>query len=214
MPREHTIAAGETLAGLAAQHGFSRGSLIFDHPDNASLRELRTNPDVLATGDVVVLPDPVPGATQVRVDARHRFQVTRPRQHLRIKPLGTDGQPLDGWRYVLELESERFEGVIDGTIEHPIPIGTRQARLEVEPEDGVQPSIIWDLQVGHLEPVETPAGVQARLNNLGFSAGAVDADLGPRTEAGLRRFQEAHGLDVDGNCTPEVLDKLREEHGC
>lgn len=214
MPRQHTIAAGETLAGLAAEHGFSRGSQVYDHPDNASLRERRSNPDILAAGDVVVLPDPVPGAAQVRVGARHRFQITRPSQNLRIQPLGCDGQPLDGYRYVLELESTRFEGVIDGSITHPIPLHTRRARLVVEPDDESQPSIIWDLQVGHLEPAETPAGLQARLNNLGFSAGAVDADVGPKTEAALRSFQTAHGLNVDGTCTSEVTNKLREEYGC
>ena len=214
MPRQHTIAAGETLAGLAAEHGFSRGSQIYDHADNASLRERRNNPDILAAGDVVVLPDPTPGAAQIRVGARHRFQVRRPRQQLRLQPLGAEGQALDGWHYVLELENTRFEGVVDGCIEHPIPLGTRRARLEVQPEDDAQPSITWDLQVGHLEPAETAAGLQARLNNLGFSAGAIDANIGPKTEAGLRRFQTAHGLNVDGVFTPEVVDKLREEHGC
>ena len=214
MPRQHTIAPGETLAALAAEHGFSRGSHIFEHPDNASLREHRDNPDVLAAGDVVVLPDPVLGTVEVRVDVRHRFQVVRPRQHLRLKPVGCDGLSLDGRRYVLEVEGARFEGVIDGRIEHAIGVGARRARLEVEPESEGQASIIWELEVGHLDPVETAAGLQARLNNLGFWVGPVDADVGPRTEAGIRRFQEAHGLDVDGTNSQEVLDKLREEHGC
>jgi len=214
MPHQHTIAPGETLAELASEHGFSCGSQLYEHADNAALRERRSDPDLLATGDVVVIPDPVPGAAEVRVSARHRFKVTRPRQRLRLQPLGSEGETFDGSDYVLEVEGVRFEGTVDGCIEHPIPVGTRQARLEVSSRTPGQPSIIWDLQVGHLEPVETPAGLQARLNNLGFSPGAIDAAIGPKTEAGIRRFQAAHGLDVDGVCTPETTDKLREEHGC
>ncbi len=214
MPRRHTVASGETLATLAARHGFSCGSRIYEHPDNTALREQRDNPDVLAPGDVVVIPDPMQHAVEVRVDARHRFRVVRPRQRLRLEPRGCDGKVLEGRCYILETEDARFEGVIDGPIEHPIPLGMSTARLEVRHEDEAEAPLIWDLQVGHLDPVHTAAGQQARLNNLGFSAGAVDANIGPKTEASVRRFQAAHGLEVDGVLSPQGLDKLREEYGC
>lgn len=214
MPRQHTTAQGETLASLAAAHGFSRASQLYDHPDNAPLRALRSNPDVLAVGDVVAVPDPSPGAVQVRVSARHRFEVAVPRPQLRLHPVGCDGESLDGRRYVLEVESARFEGVIDGRIEHPISVGARHARLEVERSDDAEPTLIWELQVGHLAPAETAAGLQARLNNLGFGAGEVDADVGPKTQAGIRRFQHAHGLDVDGESSEALVETLREAYGC
>ena len=213
MPRRHTIAAGETFATLAAEHGFARGAQIYDHPDNTALREQRDNPDVLAVGDVVAVPDPAPRSVEIRVGAAHRFRVVRPRHHLRLQPMGCRGEPLDGRNYVLELETIRFEGVVQGRIEHCVPLGTRRGRLEICGTDE-EPALVWALEVGHLEPAETAAGLQARLNNLGFCVGTVDADVGPKTEAGLRRFQEAHGLDPDGRSSAEVLDRLREAYGC
>ncbi|MGH1340341.1 MAG: peptidoglycan-binding protein [Nannocystales bacterium] len=214
MPVRHTVVAGETLAVLAERHGFARGADLYEHPDNASLRERRENPDVLAPGDEVVIPDPAVGLAEVRVDARHRFRVQRPRQQLRLAPRGCDGQPLDGWQYVLTAGAERFEGTVDGPIVHPVAFGVEEARLELHPDDDTQTPLRWDLRVGHLDPAETVEGQQARLNNLGFSCGPADGDAGPRTQRGIRDFQAAHGLDVDGNCTEAVRDRLREVYGC
>lgn len=214
VPTRHTVTPGDTLASLAAQHGFARGACLYDHPDNAPLRESRTNPDVLAPGDVVEIPDPTPKQVHLHVDARHRFRVTRPRHSLRLHPQGPGGASLDGWRYVLVAGETRFEGVLDGPLEHPIPLGTTEATLEVLPDDENAAALVWNLEVGQLEPIETVAGVQARLNNLGFSAGAVDADEGPKTAQALRRFQAAHDLDVDGTRHDQLVETLRDTYGC
>lgn len=214
MSIRHTVVAGETLAALAERHGFARGADLHQHPDNAGLRERRKNPDVLAPGDEVVIPDPVAGRVEVRVGARHRFRVQRPRQSLRLVPQGCNGESLDGWDYVLIAGEERFEGTVDGAIVHPIPFGVEEARLELRPDDAAKTSLSWDLRVGHLDPAETVEGQQARLNNLGFSCGPTDGDAGPRTQQSIRSFQAAHGLDVDGVCSAAVVDKLREVYGC
>jgi hypothetical protein len=39
---------------------------------------------------------------------------------------------------------------------------------------------------------------QERLDKLGFSPGAIDGILGPRTRAALRQYQDASGLPVTG----------------
>lgn len=40
--------------------------------------------------------------------------------------------------------------------------------------------------------------VQRILNDLGYNAGTVDGDFGSKTEAAVKKFQKAKGLDVDG----------------
>jgi TPR repeat protein len=47
--------------------------------------------------------------------------------------------------------------------------------------------------------------VQAALSRLGHDAGPIDGLVGPATRAGIRSFQEAQGLAVDGALDPALL---------
>jgi hypothetical protein len=53
------------------------------------------------------------------------------------------------------------------------------------------------------------AELQFELAWHGFPSGTLDADLGPRTEAALLRFQRWAGLGVDGRAGPATLAALR-----
>jgi hypothetical protein len=50
---------------------------------------------------------------------------------------------------------------------------------------------------------------QKTLNEMGFQAGDVDGVLGPRTEAALKTFQHARGLEVTGRMNQETLAALQ-----
>ena len=54
---------------------------------------------------------------------------------------------------------------------------------------------------------------QARLDVHGFSCGAMDGIYGPKTEAAVRSFQGAMGLDTDGICGSKTWAALDEEPG-
>ncbi len=51
--------------------------------------------------------------------------------------------------------------------------------------------------------------VQQLLNAKGYPAGPVDGKFGPQTRDAIRAFQAATDTAVDGNYTPDVLDRLR-----
>jgi peptidoglycan hydrolase-like protein with peptidoglycan-binding domain len=51
-------------------------------------------------------------------------------------------------------------------------------------------------------------GLQRRLLALGYDAGEIDGRFGPKTEAAVKAFQEAKGLDVDGIVGPKTWDAL------
>jgi len=70
------------------------------------------------------------------------------------------------------------------------------------------------LRVGHLEPVETLAGVRARLANLGYLLGRVDDDDDDRELwFALQDFQADAGIAVTGKAEASTLAVLFEEHG-
>jgi peptidoglycan hydrolase-like protein with peptidoglycan-binding domain len=53
------------------------------------------------------------------------------------------------------------------------------------------------------------AGLQFLLARQGFPSGPMDGDLGPRTDAALRRFQAWAGLTADGLAGPATLAAVR-----
>lgn len=63
---------------------------------------------------------------------------------------------------------------------------------------GRRPSVGTFL-IGHLDPVETISGVQARLANLGHFAGAIDGEASGALAAAVAAFEREAGLDVTGD---------------
>lgn len=51
-------------------------------------------------------------------------------------------------------------------------------------------------------------GLQRQLRRDGFSPGTIDGRYGPLTEGAVRRFQAAHGLQVDGIAGPHTFGEL------
>jgi peptidoglycan hydrolase-like protein with peptidoglycan-binding domain len=97
-------------------------------------------------------------------------------------------------------------------LEQKLPADITQAEVTIG-------ELTRTILIGHLNPLEDTddeglSGAQARLLNLGYYAGEVDGEMGPRTQAALRAFQEAHGLEVTGELDDETTSKLVEEHGC
>jgi hypothetical protein len=55
---------------------------------------------------------------------------------------------------------------------------------------------------------DTVARAQAKLNELKFSAGVPDGQIGPRTRDAIRKFQSAKKLKVTGELDPDTLSAL------
>lgn len=52
------------------------------------------------------------------------------------------------------------------------------------------------------------ASVQGRLVYLGYEPGPVDGVYGRRTAAAIRRFQQDHGMEVDGLMSTALADRV------
>jgi N-acetylmuramoyl-L-alanine amidase len=129
---------------------------------------------------------------------------------LSVRLLDADGEPLADEPYVLEIDGQHTEGRTDsdGLVEISIAPDARHGTLRLTERRQTH-----QLELGHIDPIESISGVQARLNNLGFDCGEVDGRLGPQTAAALRQFQSASDLEATGTLDDDTRQALQDSHG-
>jgi N-acetylmuramoyl-L-alanine amidase len=201
----HIVRQGECLASIACEHGFADWREVYDHEENAALREQRPNAHILLPGDRVFVPARDEGGLRVERGQTHRFRGARPRSRLSLHLRGDDGQPVSGRRYTLEVAGESFAGTTgaDGAVDHSVDARARQGTLRLY--QGDTPVHTMTLAIGHLDPVDTESGAHHRLTNLGY---ARSDELDER----LRAFQRDHGLPQSGALDAATRAKLSELH--
>jgi hypothetical protein len=204
----HKIMPGECISTLAERTGlpFDR---IWNDPGNDALRAAGRDPNVLAPGDVVSLPQSTPHSFETPADDTYHFRVKRPKAVFRLR-LQRNGKPLADEPYVFTTENRAQRGTSDGAglIETSISAGSTRATL-VLPERGEQ----YELTLGHLEPANCWRGAAQRLRNLGLydaDASEPDVDLC----GALRHFQALRRLEVTGELDEPTIAGLQEAHGC
>jgi hypothetical protein len=206
----HTVNQGECFTQIAERYGFRDYRTLYDHPDNAALKKARPNPNVLLPGDVVKIPDKDPKEAACATGKNHQFKVKRQTRALKLTLLDREGKPMKGAAYTLRVEGATFKGQTkgDGSLKHDVPLTASQGEILLE-ESGIR----RPLRIGHLDPIESPTGVQGRLANLGYHPGQVDGDLGPWTEGALQGFQGDQGLPANGKCDDATRAKLKAIYG-
>ncbi|MGH7150411.1 MAG: hypothetical protein ACREIU_06930, partial [Planctomycetota bacterium] len=112
MPIRYVVRQGDCIASIAFERGLFPDT-VWDDPENAELRRERGDPNILAPGDVVVVPDKrpkeVPGATE----SRHRFKRKGVPERLCLRLL-RDGEPRSPVPYSIVLDGHAVEGTTDG----------------------------------------------------------------------------------------------------
>jgi len=207
---DYTVQQGDCISSIAQQHGFS-WQTIWNHANNAGLRAKRQSPNVLLPGDVLFIPDKEEKIHPGPTEKRHTFKKKGVPAKLRLK-IEFNDEPRANQPYFLQIDGRHYSGNTDaqGRLAHSIPLDARKGKLKV----GIPPDQDeYDLDLGHMDPVDEVSGVQARLNNLGFDCGPADGKMGPDTEAALRSFQEKHKLQVTGKADAATRAKLVDIHG-
>jgi N-acetylmuramoyl-L-alanine amidase len=206
----HRVKQGECLSSIAHAYGFGDERFIYEHPNNEGLRAKRPDPNVLFPGDEVFVPDRAEKQVECATGRMHRFNVRRPRPVVRVVLKDRDGETIPDSDYVFRVGKEVRDGKTSGgLVEEPVPPDALRAELFVP---AFKIAMRFDLQ--NLDPHDEATGAQQRLKNLRLYSGAVDADIGPRTEAALRAFQRMFGLEETGACDEKTRDALRKHHGC
>jgi len=222
MSTTYSVKQGEHLAGIAEQFGFRSFKAIWEHPQNAELKKLRKNPNILFPGDVVFIPDLEPKDVSASSDQKHKFLLTVPQLMLQVAVHDVDDKPRKGALYVLSVGSRNLDGAAkDGMTSDPLEPDDQTANLWLP-----EPDLRLRLMIGYLNPlVENPstdeeiAGWQARLYNLSYFAGFTATNL-KQLKWAVEEFQRDHGWDPDkdkkptGRMDAETRDKLEKIYGC
>ena len=217
MATVHTVAQGETLIRIAKQYDYIDPNLIYQHESNKAFRELRPDPNIIYPGDKINIPDKEKRVRMGSTGRKHTFRIKKaPLEVFRIKLQNGSGNALIGTKVLMDVQGQTIETEVgeDGLIELELPDNaeTGNLKLFMDPESD-DPTHEYDMQIGHLDPVEELSGVQARCNLLGFECGVADGVMGRNTRAGVSEFQEAYGLDIDGVPGPITKAKLKEVYG-
>jgi hypothetical protein len=200
---------GDCLSSIALSHGFDP-KLVWEHGDNAELRERRINPNALLPGDSLFVPEIEEKEEPAPTDTLTTFKLTVGPIRLRVR-LTRHGKPRADEAYSLELDDGvKLDGTTDGDgwIDHPISITAKSGKLSLR--EGKE---VHQLKLGHLDPHDEATGIQGRLRGLGFYFGEIDGKIGPKTKAALRRFQEAKGLSITGSADNSTTSALRDAYG-
>ena len=207
MPREYAAVQGDCVENIAYAFGLYPDT-VWDHPDNADLRESRDSV-VLKPGDVVTIPDVRQETVDVAPDQRHRFRRRGVPSMFRVA-LDLGETPIEGLDYTLSIDNGAafYRGKLDGTgrIEHPMPPDSRHAKLTVEEQ-------VFEFDLGHLLPISERQGAVDRLRGLGYLEDS-DGVSDDRLVAATTSFQREKGLDATGELTDATRAALVDAFGC
>jgi len=213
----YTVKQGDHVAGIAFRFGLSDYRTIWDHPSNTELKNKRQNPNVLFPGDVLYVPDRELREEARPTDQRHRFVLKTKPLKLHLKLRDHYEKPIANARCLLVVDGDSHELTSDGNgeLELTIPASASQSVLVIrDTEQTPYAEMAIPVKIGHLDPVDTISGQQARLSNLGYFLGDIDGNDASAFRIAVEEFQCEHGLTVDGICGPKTQAKLKDAHGC
>lgn len=206
--KKYVVKQGDCLSSIGARFGFFP-EVLWDLPENAELKNLRKDPNVLCPKDIIYIPDKRQKTETAAADQKHRFRKKNTPAVLRLQLLDSEDKPRAGINYVLDLGGRLINGTTDGDgkLEESIPSDTKTASLTLENED------VIPLELGALDPIDMVSGVKERLLNLGYECGSINEQIDDEAEEALKEFQAEHDLEETGQIDQATKDKLLEIHG-
>lgn len=207
MPIRHEVKRGESVISLSERYGHFAGK-IWDDPANAALKEKRGNMNTLLPGDIVVIPDKRAKEVSKPATQRHKFRRKGIPATLRIQIFDVE-TPRASQDYILVVDGTVIKGTTDaqGVLEEWISPAARSGKITIGPD-----KYVIEFAFGHLGPADDVAGVQGRLNNLGFDCGEATGEMNARTQAAIAGFRRRFDLPPSQEIDDAFLDALTKQH--
>lgn len=208
LTRRHVIRDGQGISWLALQYGFAPAT-IWNASENASLRELRSDGDLLLPGDIVHIPEPRPKAVPCAVNRVHRFRRVGVPALVEIQlyrdQAPRSDEPFELWVDGVLLSRGRTDE--DGVVKEWVPPSAQRGLLVVGDERQEMP-----LAFGRLRPETELIGIQQRLQQLGFYRGPIDGAPSRLLTSAIRSFQRRFQFRPTGTLDEATRERIVEAH--
>ena len=226
--KQHEVVEGEHIFRIAKAAGFQTGKILFDLPDNAELKKARVNPNTLAIGDTLILPDLQPKVESRATNQTALFTLDVDELLLNLTLQNEAREPLSkrAFRFVtgrrepsavFQQPGDPVEGVTDarGFLSVTIDAFASEGELTVHATGELTSPVISIIKVliGFLDPANTVRGQRTRLNNMGYFAGFTDADS-EQLKWAIEEFQGDHDIKPTGRSDDnKTFNRIAHEHG-
>ena len=220
--KPHVIRQGEYVTQLATRFGFDADD-VWNRGENAELRQCRPDPNVLAPGDILRIPERPETENRISKGGTHSYRARIPRVAIRIV-LEACLQSVSGARYEVRIPgASPVSGTTggDGVIRFEVPTTVSEVELHLLDSDTVHP-----VRIGHLDPHDATSGVSGRLSNMGYLPPRLTELFGhhpapewTRVESEEERVQQGLGACAEArNLNPaegadRIVAELRRGHG-
>ena len=210
MPK-HTVKQGECISSIAYKYGFFPDTLQ-QEAENSELMQSQRNPDILYPGDVINIPEKKEKSESIDTEKRHTFVRKGVPVYLKLRLLDDEQKPRANVDYTLSVDSLTFTDTTDydGYIDKPIPPDSKRAILKLKIDEKTE---VYEIPLGHIDPIEEISGIQERLHNLGYDCGNIDGEFGDKTRKMMNLFQRQNGLEETDVINDETRQKLLDLHG-
>lgn len=207
----HTAVAGDSIPSIAYAAGLFPDT-VWNDPQNAELKALRGDMNVLFPGDVVFVPEKKRRMETAATDQRHKFRRKGVPCKLRIQLFHVE-TPRANEEYEVSIEGAAQKGKADskGIVEFWVAPNARQGTLTIGPD-----RTVIELRLGHMDPLTEVAGLQKRLANIGYPCGDdPPGEIREATREALRSLQRRYQLKETGEfdgATRGLLDTFHDHN--
>ena len=217
MPKQK-VGSNESTSSLAKKNGFYWRT-IWEHGENAALRQKRKDPNVLSADDDIFIPELKKKKVSVGTEAEHEFVRKGEPTEIKMQLLEL-GEPRKNAPYIFECADKLVNGQTDGEgiLKQLVPGDAKSAKLYFK--DGLE---VHGLRIGSLDPHDLASGIVQRLNNCGFKFAAnsmpkgmsakeafEEGKVGNKGVRALKNFQAQNGLDANGKLDDATIAKFEE----
>jgi hypothetical protein len=167
MATTYTVQAGDTLPGIAFDHGFRSWETIYNHSQNEVLRQKRPNPGELYVGDQVYIPDKEPKTVQLQAFGpnddpakKYTFTLKTLKTHISLYLEDEEGDPYANADYEVKVTvgdaEESYTGVTneEGLLAQAVSPKAKSCVVTLWPDKANVPAetVTWTFEFGATAP--------------------------------------------------------------
>jgi hypothetical protein len=213
--KPYVIKQGDYLTRIAHRLGFVADE-VWNDPKNAELKEIRSDPDTLKSGDIVFIPDAPKKKNPFTKESSNSYVAKVPKLPVSLT-LDHNGEAIADEKYVVRGLDEELEGTTDanGTVEFEVDVHVKEVVVEL-----VDKKKKYRMLLGNLDPIDEPSGARQRLMQLGIYSATLEgedqyvAHNPQQLAAALGAFQKKNDLEITKELDEATINALRDAYGC